>query len=360
MTLPPDIHSVGFSIDEDRTGEAYDNTKLSAVNVCPTWGILRYGMHRRMPTNYQGDTRSMALEIGKVAHDCFAAARLCTLHWHGFPEHAQHHGVRLFGADRWQALQAVIGSADTIDSAIRHVALETLATSGFYDSPFDRRRTYANLESAITAYAANYDAERWKVWVAEVSNPKGEVGIELPYSIRANFLKRDGSDIELRLTGKIDGIHWHREVGGEVVVHDNKTAGRIDQAWANSFEMSHQMTGYTVAARLITGANINRVLVSGMQIPLPKMMLDGLRDVWTVRDEHHMEQWVSWLWHTYNVYQHYKNDPIGAPKYTHSCNRYFRSCPFIPFCYGDRPEKEQILTEMVKDEWNPLSEEYDG
>ena len=55
-----------------------------------------------------------------------------------------------------------------------------------------------------------------------------------------------------------------------------------------------------------------------------------------------------------------KLDPINAPKYSHSCNRYFRPCPMIPMCYGDAEEQVKIRSEMIKDEWSPLSEEYDG
>jgi hypothetical protein len=53
----------------------------------------------------------------------------------------------------------------------------------------------------------------------------------------------------------------------------------------------------------------------------------------------------------------WQNDPIGAPKYTHSCNRYFRPCSLIPFCYGDDDEQRAIMEEMVTDEWSPLNKQ---
>jgi hypothetical protein len=59
--------------------------------------------------------------------------------------------------------------------------------------------------------------------------------------------------------------------------------------------------------------------------------------------------------HTIQLAKLYHHDPINAPKYTHSCNRYFRPCSLIPFCYGDDDEQRQFLEEMVDDEWSPLN-----
>lgn len=357
-----DIQSVGFSL-MDRTDpvehEAFDHTKLSAINVCPTWGITRYGMHKRMPTMYEGDTRSMALELGTTAHEAFAAIRIAQL-WMLHPEHARHHAMRLFGTDRGETILAVIRAADTRETALRSASIEAISTSGFQDSHYDKRRTLANLGVSVVAYANSYDADRYPVWVSDRSNPTGPIGVELSFRVLVSTLRGDGSTDEYTLTGKIDGIHWHREEGGELLVHDNKTTGRIDESWVKAQDMSHQYTGYVVAGSLITGQPIRRTVVRGVQIPMPKMILNGLQDVWVVRDDHHREQWVTWLDHTVALYRDYQDDPVRAPKYTHSCNRYFRPCPMIPFCTSDVIEKEAILQEMVTDEWNPLSEEYDG
>ena len=59
----------------DRSLEAFDNTKWSAINTCPTWGITRYQMHLRMP----GGGRALALEAGHALHEVFAFVRLATL-----------------------------------------------------------------------------------------------------------------------------------------------------------------------------------------------------------------------------------------------------------------------------------------
>ena len=51
---------------------AYDNTRLVAINTCPVWGAVRYGLGLAMPSR----SRAMALEAGSACHEVFAAARL--------------------------------------------------------------------------------------------------------------------------------------------------------------------------------------------------------------------------------------------------------------------------------------------
>jgi hypothetical protein len=73
------------------------------------------------------------------------------------------------------------------------------------------------------------------------------------------------------------------------------------------------------------------------------------------RSDYHYIQWSQWLEHTVGLTQEYANNPIDAPKYTHSCNRYFRPCSFIPFCDTNEDEQRIILSEMITEEWSPLS-----
>ena len=61
-----------MATDEDKHLPTYDHTKLSAINTCPTWGILRYTHHKKMP----GSSRAMALDAGSAAHEAFSAVRL--------------------------------------------------------------------------------------------------------------------------------------------------------------------------------------------------------------------------------------------------------------------------------------------
>ena len=143
MTAEPWTQNVGFTQTTPEDKELltlYDNTKLSAINTCPVWGIVRYGMH--LTPDRPG--RAMALEAGSAMHEVFAWVRLCTLARvsqgaFGF------HMVRLFGVDRAAEIMRDAGNMLSVDG-VKSGAITVLHTSGFYDEPRDKRRTLSNLE----------------------------------------------------------------------------------------------------------------------------------------------------------------------------------------------------------------------
>ncbi|HEY4383564.1 MAG TPA: hypothetical protein VGN34_03680, partial [Ktedonobacteraceae bacterium] len=316
-----------MATEADRHLEAYDHTKLAAINTCPTWGITRYMMHKRMPST----GRAMALEAGSAMHEVFAFIRLITLlqqlHDTGHDEQYTdgvwiYHGTRLFGIERLTQIQDVIkDSADQIEVAKRG-ALAVLDTSGFHDDPRDRRRTMSNLEECTYAYINRW---RWdhRVWMRDRKDPTSDIGIEIPFDVVVDI---SGTQLlSFRLTGRVDGIHY--DGLGRLTVHDNKTASRLGEAWAAAQMTNHQYTGYTVAASVFTGEQVNAYDVLGLAIPLPKTYdFGGFNREQGERFQHHYTDWLRWLVHTIWIARMYDGDPSGAPKYTHSCNRYFRPC----------------------------------
>lgn len=341
--------------EQDADLETYDHTKLSAINTCPTWGILRYAMHKRMPSA----GRALALEAGTAMHECFAFVRLVALmnQYDGRPEFQDklwyYHGTRLFGAERLSLIDQSIQEATDIVDVAKRGSVTLLDTSGYYDDPRDRRRTLSNMEECIYAYVNKW---RWdhKVWMRNEDDPTSDVGIEIPFDVVAEILTSQPYTIKFRLTGRIDGIHWNGR--GDLCIHDNKTAARLNDAWSQSFLLSHQVTGYCVAARVFTQHAVNNAEVLGLALPLPKSYDFGgyIRET-VSRHSWHYDRWVDWLVHTVQMARQYKDNPYGAPKYTHSCNRYFRPCSFIPFCDADPAEQQRIVPEMVHDEWSPLA-----
>lgn len=345
---------------EDNHLETYDHTKLSAINTCITWGILRYQMHKRM----SGEGRAMALEAGSAMHEVFAFIRLVTL-MNNLEDmnkdadfiHAMwlHHGARLFGSTRLETIYEQIRhvAVGDLTEVCKRGAVSVLDTSGFYDDPRDKRRTLSNMEECAYAYINRW---RWDhpVWMRNTDDPVSDVGIEIPFDIVVDI---SGTvDMHFRLTGRIDGIHWdalHR-----LTVHDNKTASRLGDAWSMSQQVNHQYTGYCVAASVFTQDVVQHCDVLGLALPLPRTYdFGGFMREPMMRHPHHIQRWAEWMVHTVELTRQYKDDPINAPKYTHSCNRYFRPCSLMPFCYADDEEQQQILSEMEYDEWSPLNKE---
>lgn len=343
--------SFRMATTEDSGLPTYDNTRLQAINTCPTWGVLRYGMHKQM----QAPSRAMALECGHAMHEVFSWVRLCTLsrqltELHG-ADHAYHafmyHGDRLFGYGRLLAILSVVEKESDAVAYAKAGAIAVLNSSGYYDDPRDKRRTLTNMEESALVYI---DRWRWDqpVWMRDPADTHSDVGIEIPFDMVVELEGRR----TFRLTGRIDGIHTHFD---GLRLHENKTAARLNDAWQMSFNMSSQITGYCVAASVFAGQSITRADVIGLSIPMPRTYEYGgyLRDTYN-RHDYHFERWLHWLDHTIALDEQYTNNPYDAPRYTHSCNRYFRPCAFIPFCDAGTDEQHEIVAEMVHDEWSPL------
>lgn len=345
LATPDDVHL-----------HTYDNTKLVAMNTCPTWGVLRYDMHKQMP----GSGRAMALEAGQAMHDVFAWVRL--LSWNHqrherptFDEAFWFHGERLFGGDRTKAAVGEISFDEDISQQAKMSALNILETTGFYDDPRDRRRTMSNLEECVLAYI---DRWRWNepVWMRHADDPMGDIGIEIPFDLVVEVDRPDICDTPhmFRLTGKIDGIHVHN---GKITLHENKTASRLSEAWSMSFSMSSQVTGYCVAASTFTQESVRNAIIHGLAIPLPKSYdYGGVVREHVSRSDYQIHKWIEWLVHTIDMYECWRDNPYDAPRYTHSCNRYFRPCSFIPFCDTDPEDQRRVVQDMVTEEWSPLYE----
>lgn len=364
MMQKPVIKSVNIRLttEDDMHLHAYDNTKLVAINTCPTWGILRYSMHKTMsvPAS-QGGQRQMALECGSAAHEVFAAVRLWQLRHHQSKVAlADFHGPRLFGSARYEQMLEAIRNRSNEDERVQSLAfcLSALETSGFYDDPRDRRRTMTNLEEACIAYIDRWDWNRMPVWIRDENDPQSDIGIELPFDVVLSFVLEDDTTREYRFIGKADGLHTRN---GELYLHENKTASRLDEAWQQSFLLSSQVTGYCLALGVWAGDSISKAEIFGMSIPLPKNYdFGGIVRESVSRYTHHFERWFNWFLHTVELERLYADNPVDAPKYTHSCNRYFRPCSMIPFCDADDEEQQAILAEMYEDEWSPLHEVQGG
>jgi hypothetical protein len=352
LTPVPKITSVSarLTTDADMHITAFDNTKLVAVNTCPTWGIVRYSQHKTMSAP---GSRAMALECGSAAHEVFAAVRLWQLRSYQSHESlADFHGPRLFGNTRYQAMLSAVDTREDARSQSLAFCLSALETSGFYDDPSDKRRTYTNLEESCIAYIDRWDWNRMPVWIRDESDPKSDIGIELPFDVTLQFVLEDGRVLEYRFIGKADGLHVR---DGKLYLHENKTASRLDEAWRQSFLMSSQVTGYCFALSLWAGAPIEHAEVFGMSIPLPKNYdFGGLVRESVTRYSEQVAHWFNWFLHTAMLEESYRLDVINAPRYTHSCSRYFRPCSMLAFCDSPDSEKEQILSEMREDEWSPL------
>ena len=351
-----------MATDNDSNLPAYDHTKLSAINTCPTWGVLRYTHHKVMP----GSNRAMALEAGGAAHEAFSAIR-----WYQFHSTqvinktgasiANLHGERLFG-DRFAGMRGTLSDGATDRTNAINFALEALYSCDFYDDIDDNRRTVSNISESLIAYVDAYDMLRYPIWVRDYNDPCSDIGVEIPFDIVITFhfeytesgVTNKGSRT-YRFTGKLDGLHIDPKKNNRLLIIEEKTGARLDDSWLAQWILSHQITGYCVASNTFTDLECNHAIVSGMRIPIGRNPHEGIRKESVPRPQILFEKWAEWFVHSAEIDQQYRDNVLTAPMYTHSCNRYFRSCSFLPLCAAtDLEEKNLILSEMELDEWSPL------
>ena len=349
-----------MSTDDDKESlTPYDHTKLSAINTCPTWGIVRYSLHKTMG----GSGREMALEAGVAAHEAFAALNW----WHEYHRMGIRHftkdddsnlimreGIRLFKSDRLDTMLSSQKDSATNRTNLINFSLEALYTSGFFDDPNDRNRTVSNISEGIIAFADRYDPSKYELWIGE-----DMIGIECVFDIVISITweGREGSyHKDVRLVGKMDALKRNVKQN-RLEVHDYKTGYRLDNSWLAQWTLSHQFTGYCAAGGTFTNEDCNHAKVIGMQIPIGRHPMDGIREEDVPRNALKYEKWAEWLIHTVEIDETYKEYPLDAPRYTHSCNRYFRPCSMVPLCDAmDTEDQQFVLDSMSNDEWSPLHE----
>ena len=353
-----------MATEKDSHLPTYDHTKLSNINTCPTWGILRYSKHKAMPNS----KRSMALEAGITAHEGFAAIRWIqyrnTCKTKVQRTNLEFHANRLFG-ERFPGMFDTLSDGATDRTNAINFAITAMESCGFYDDMEDYKRTLSNIEESMIAFIDAYDMERYPIWVRDATDPETDVGIEIAFDIVVDIEYEMGLPVviredhisklhlQVRFTGKLDGLHWNKD---NLIIIEEKTGAVLNDHWLAQWILSHQITGYCLASSTFTGQPCNNALISGMRIPIGKVPAEGIRKEYVPRNQLMFEKWACWFVTSIAMEQQFIDDIINAPMYTHSCNRYFNSCSFLPFCAADDiEEKELILTEMEDAEWSPLN-----
>lgn len=292
----------------------------------------------------------MALEAGELMHQMYAGVRIWQLmHIQKLKKHALVVAHRIFGKDRWKKITKACESHDARDN-LCELAFAVLETAGWVDDEKDKTRTMANMMMATIHYidARLENMEQWPIYVEDILDPHCLVGIEQVFDVVVLF--RDGR--EIRYIGTIDGMVIRKETG-EYILDENKTANRIDDGWRLSFEMSHQVTGYSIVAPAIFGFKVERCRVTGNKIK-PTNAGENVYPLITLRrTESAFATWAYWLRHTVDLYEQYEGNYELAPRYTHSCNRYFRPCSLIPFCADDPAGRAEQWIDMIDPDRSP-------
>lgn len=343
-----------------------DYSSLNNTEMCDMYGITRYFLNRSVTE----EGRALPLEMGSACHQFFAAVRLVQLWKQGLVQHFYHQGQRLF-EDDWDHISSFVSGEDA-DDWKTDFCLEALYSADYEDDPTDRKRTIANMEASCLLYLDNWQWT-YNVWVENEDDPECDVGIEMPVDMLMTFSKKgtncithpdgevvcDDVVITVRYVGLLDGLHVD-PMSSDLIAQENKTTSRITEDWKMAFTMSHQISGYNLYASLMLDKLVTKANLLGLAIPLPKTDPDtkGICKEMLQRDEDSHYRLFTWILDRVQRIKQYKETPADIPMCTHSCNRYFRACSFIPYCYSSREDREYMFeNELVHTTWEPLDGE---
>lgn len=284
-------------------------------------------------------------------HEVFAAVRIWQLgHIQKLPRHASVTADRIFGKARWKRMLEAVDEAQDVRVQLQQLCFACLHTSGFEDNPDDKVRTISHMELASINYVDEqlHKMDSWPIWVANKKDPNAAVGIEQVFDCVLEYA--DGKLI--RFIGTVDGLVVNVYRDNRLTLDENKTAARLDDAWKFSFDMTHQITGYIACASALFGLPVQHARVTGLKVQ-PTGRGEDIYVMELTRTADAVLHWSRWVRHTVDLAELYDGDYENAPRYTHSCNRYFRSCSLIPFC-TDSPEGRRIQwDQMVAPEGSP-------
>lgn len=203
------------------------------------------------------------------------------------------------------------------------------------------------MELATIAYVDERfeNFNNWPVWVADKKDPKCQVGIEQVFDVVLEYA--DG--YKVRYVGTLDGLHLDMQRKAALCLEDNKTTIRMDEGLRQSFIMKHQFTGYMACSTCVFGFPVYVGRVWGVKIKYSQKG-ENCMSIPIERDYEAIAKWGSDVrWIMDNLHDPFNTD-FGyedAPRFTHSCNRYFRACALLPFCADTAAGRRAAYTEMV-------------
>lgn len=345
LSLHKEVQDVRTSLatpDELRSVNKYETpilsySSLTNYNRCPTLGVILKSIGKTLGSSHP----DKALEAGSVCHEVYSAIRLYQLIQQDLPAHAWHHARRIFGDARADTLWRELDNADP-RVALYNFAMHVLYSSGYTDDAYDKKRTFVNIEDSLNDYLNYYNYDRWPVFILDHDDVTSFVGIEIPVVMRVSFEFRNGDVWSVYIDGVIDGIHYDAKNINRIVVNENKTSSVIDSTWYQQFALDHQLTIYALMTTLVMHRSIEDVHLYGMPIPLGRRQQTGMEPYRRTAQQHYanMFQWILTALETHHTY---KASPLDAPRFTHSCRRYFRPCSLLPICDATREVQEEEL-----------------
>jgi PD-(D/E)XK nuclease superfamily protein len=254
----------------------------------------------------------------------------------------------IFGAHYAKAMERFYkfrADGTSYDDALNAVVKLTMEES--YDMPTDHNlKTRETLIRSIVWYFEAYkvdDETTTKVIHLADGRPAVELSFKLPTGLLIN-------GVELLYCGHLDRVV---EFAGDRYVMDQKTTGStLGSYYFAQFNPDNQMSGYSVASRVLFNAPVQGVIIDAAQVAVG---FTRFGRAITTRTDAQLEEWLEDFRDWTFLAARYA-DRNHWPMNDKSCHKY-GGCPFRDVCSHDKAVRHQFLeTHFEINRWNPLED----
>ena len=220
---------------------------------------------------------------------------------------------------------------------------------GQFVPPSGSLKTAERMAGALAYYAENkpFDGEE----LVPLQLGDGMLGIEVAFNHELPIL-HPKTNKRLSYCGRFDMLAEDKQ--GKVWVVDEKTTGRMGDAWAHQWDLDSQMSGYVWGAqKLLKKEGIDKEVVGAVinGISILKYGYDTMRCP-TFRQDWEVLRWYEqmlddvdgWI----SAFKHQDHDQI----LDHGCALYNAPCQYAKLCKARDPEK--IVGSYAIKFWNPM------
>lgn len=231
-------------------------------------------------------------------------------------------------------------------------------TIGWDPDPSTKAGKYKNRWSLVRScvgYIDKFRADAAKTHILA----NGAPAVELSFKFELDWgpLDHIQSSSEQRrfyvLSGHLDRVV---RLGEDLYVMDRKTTtSALGSYYFTQFDMSGQMTQYTLAGQVVINSPIKGVIIDACQLALEKP--DGFERRITHRTPARLTEWLADLKVWLDVARHYAEEDVW-PRNEQSCDKY-GGCVMLEVCKAAPHIRGAILKskyiQLPKEErWNPL------
>lgn len=294
---------------------AWDSTSLGLLKTCPR--LYQYIMLE----GYGESDESIHLRFGREYHSALE----------------QYDHLCSEGANHETALHIVV----------RDLHARTWDWETDPETKAGKYKHKASLMRSVIWYLDKFKNDVAKTYILE----NGKPAVELSFRFELDWGPSTGTKQPYLLSGHLDRVV---EFTGGLWVMDRKTTmTTLSDYFYSQFDMSNQMTLYTIAGQMVINAPIRGVIIDAAQLKVDETVFGRSM---TYRTQAFLTEWLEDLSVHLAMAENYAIANYW-PKNDTACDK-FGGCRFKGICSKSPEVRDRFLTSFKKlapeDRWNPL------